>query len=152
MRDALRVLLLNGPNLNLLGTRQPDVYGSTSLDDIVRRVRDAAEPDIDLTAHQSNHEGGLIDLLQGEGRAVDAVILNAGALTHYSFALHDAIASIDTPVIEVHISNIHAREEFRHTSVIAPVARGQIVGFGVDGYLLALDWCRRNAAQLKGSQ
>jgi 3-dehydroquinate dehydratase II len=135
------VLVLNGPNLNLLGTREPDIYGSDTLDDVAMMLEDrAAELGLRIDLRQSNHEGHLIDWLHEAGsRRVRAVILNAGALTHTSIGLHDAIKGIATPVIEVHISNPHAREAFRHTSFVSLVAAGVICGFGTLGYRLALD-------------
>ncbi|MDE0589594.1 type II 3-dehydroquinate dehydratase [Halocynthiibacter sp. C4] len=134
------ILILNGPNLNLLGTRQPEVYGSETLADIEARCRDkAADLGIELAFAQSNHEGTLVDLIH-EARGTHAgIILNAGAYTHTSVALRDAISSVELPVIELHLSNIHARESFRHVSHIAPVALGQICGFGSAGYLLSMD-------------
>lgn len=135
------VFVLNGPNLNLLGMREPEIYGSDTLDDIAGRLEDQAhELNLEVDIRQSNHEGHIVDWLQ-EAAAEEAlaVILNAGALTHTSIALHDAIKAIDIPVIEVHISNPAAREEFRHKSLIAPVAKGTICGFGTLGYQLALD-------------
>ena len=135
----MRVLVINGPNLNLLGVREPGVYGSDSLESIEKELKQAAEElDITLGCYQSNHEGDIVDTLHRAMKEADGVILNAGALTHYSYALRDAIAAIKIPVIEVHMSNIHAREEFRHTSVIAPVCVGSIAGFGKNSYLLAL--------------
>ena len=134
------ILILNGPNLNLLGTRQPEVYGTTTLADIEQMC--AAKADalgVTVSFAQSNHEGALIDALHAAKDTQDGVILNAGAYTHTSVALHDAISSIMLPVIELHLSNIHAREPFRHRSFIAPVVIGQICGFGAAGYLLALD-------------
>lgn len=139
------ILLLNGPNLNMLGTRQPEVYGNRTLADIeqdIVRMGAAGNPSLQVVPVQSNHEGALIDAIHTTGREADGIIINAGAFTHYSYALRDALASIDTPAIEVHISNIHAREEFRHTSVIAPIVVGQIAGLGEDGYRLALEWFR----------
>jgi len=135
----LRVLILNGPNLNLLGKREPSVYGSLSLDEIEKSISDlATELGVEITCRQSNHEGDLIDLLHRAAAEVDAVIFNPGAFTHYSYALRDAVAAIGIPTIEVHLSNIYAREDFRQHSVIAPVAAGQISGLGANGYLLAL--------------
>ncbi|WP_085308755.1 type II 3-dehydroquinate dehydratase [Planktotalea arctica] len=133
-----RILILNGPNLNLLGTRQPEVYGATTLQDI-EIMCTAHAPSSALAFLQSNHEGALIDAIHAAKGAQDGIILNAGAYTHTSVALHDALASIELPCVEVHLSNIHARESFRHHSYIAPVALGQIAGFGALGYLLALD-------------
>ena len=136
----IRVLVVHGPNLNLLGTRQPDIYGRVTLADIDSRLVSAAQArGAELRIFQSNGEGALVDALHDARHSADGVILNAGALTHYSYALADAIAGIGIPVIEVHLSNIHAREPWRHTSVIAPVVVGSIGGFGWRSYLLALD-------------
>ena len=134
------LLLLNGPNLNMLGTREPEIYGRVTLADVeAATTAHARDAGLDLACFQSNHEGALIDALH-EARGKHAgVIFNAGAYTHTSIALHDAIVASELPVIEVHISNVHAREHFRHTSLIAPVTLGQIVGFGTNGYLLAVD-------------
>ncbi|WP_432647561.1 type II 3-dehydroquinate dehydratase [Mitsuokella sp.] len=135
-----RVLVLHGPNLNLLGTREPEIYGYTTLDDINEMIAArAAEAGIETAFFQSNHEGELVDALQQANHKFDFIIFNAAAYTHYSIAIRDAIAAIDVPVIEVHLSNIHKREEFRHTSVLAPVAMGQISGLGVESYLAALE-------------
>lgn len=135
------VMVLNGPNLNLLGTREPEIYGHDTLDSIAARMEQAArERQLTVEFRQSNHEGQLIDWLhEARTRKARAVILNAGAYTHSSIALHDAIKAIERPVIEVHLSNPHAREDFRHNSFISAVAAGVIVGFGAMGYLLALD-------------
>ena len=133
-------LILNGPNLNLLGTRQPEVYGKTTLADVEALCREKAKTlGFDVAFEQSNHEGALIDLIHAAKGKHAGIVLNAGAYTHTSIALMDAIASVELPVVEVHLSNIHAREEFRHRSYIAPVALGQICGFGAQGYLMALD-------------
>lgn len=135
-----KVLVLNGPNLNLLGMREPEIYGSTTLADIERMMADRArEAGIQIDFYQSNHEGNLVDKVQEANHNYDYIIFNAAAFTHYSIALRDAIAAIDVPLIEVHISNIHQREEFRHNSVIAPVAMGQICGLGMESYLAALE-------------
>jgi 3-dehydroquinate dehydratase-2 len=134
------VLVLNGPNLNLLGTREPEIYGSTTLKDIEDRLKArAAEAGLGLDCFQSNHEGDLVDRIQQANHKYDYIIFNAAAFTHYSIAIRDAIAAIDVPVIEVHISNIHQRESFRHTSVLAPVAMGQICGLGIESYMAALE-------------
>jgi 3-dehydroquinate dehydratase II len=139
--DRPLVLVLNGPNLNLLGTREPEVYGSDTLDDIAAMLDDRAQQlGLRIDLRQSNHEGHLIDWLhEAQARGARAVILNPGGLTHTSVALHDAVKGIATPVIEVHLSNPHAREPFRHKSFVSPVARGMVAGFGARGYMLALD-------------
>lgn len=136
----MKILVLNGPNLNLLGEREPAVYGPATLADIYTEMtRRAQALGVELELYQSNHEGELIDLLHAARGRVQAVVLNAGALTHYSYALRDAIRAITIPTVEVHLSNIYAREEFRGHSVIAPAAQGQISGFGPFSYLLALE-------------
>ena len=135
------VLLLNGPNLNLLGTREPGVYGSTTLSEIVADLEAlalGADPPLRIEHVQSNHEGHLVDAVQTFGPSAVGIIINPAALTHYSIALRDALVAAGAPTIEVHLSNIHAREEFRHHSVVAPVVLGQIAGLGPDGYRLAL--------------
>lgn len=138
------ILILNGPNLNLLGTRKPEVYGTTTLADVEKLCTDAAAKlGLDVDFKQSNHEGQLIDWIHETGAAVKAgesigAVFNPGAFTHTSAALHDAIEGASLPVIECHISNVHKREEFRHHSFISPVASGIIVGFGVHGYVLAI--------------
>ena len=136
----MKVLVINGPNLNLLGERDPVHYGTASLSAIENRMKNRAEEycwEIDF--RQTNHEGEIIDILHNARMDYDAVILNAGAYTHYSYAIRDAIEAIRIPVIEVHLSNIHAREGFRGTSVIAPVCRGSISGFGAASYILAME-------------
>jgi 3-dehydroquinate dehydratase-2 len=138
------VLVLNGPNLNLLGTRKPEVYGTTTLADVEELCRqEAGKLGLELTFRQSNHEGQLIDWIHEAGAEVKAgtclgAVFNPGAFTHTSVALHDAIEGASLPLIEIHISNVHRREDFRHHSFISPVARGIVVGFGVYGYVLAL--------------
>jgi 3-dehydroquinate dehydratase-2 len=145
-----RVLLLSGPNLNLLGEREPDIYGTATLDDHVKRAEHAASRHgLELQHLQSNHEGELIDAVHAARGSTDALIINAGALSHTSWSLHDAVAAFDGPVVELHLSNPAAREPFRHTSVLAPVADGVIAGFGGLGYELAVDAV---AALLKGAE
>ena len=136
----MKILVLNGPNLNLLGLREPGVYGSEGYEEICRFVKQRARArGAEIQFAQSNSEGGMIDLLHGAVGVYDGIVLNAGAYTHYSYAIRDAIAAIRLPVVEVHLSNIHAREEFRHTSVIAPVCIGQISGFGKTSYVLGVE-------------
>lgn len=133
------VLVIHGPNLNLLGTREPEVYGALTLAMINECIgKLAKELDLETEFFQSNHEGVIIDKIHAAVGRFDGIIINPGAYTHYSLAIRDAVAAVPVPVIEVHLSNIHAREEFRHRSVIAPVAAGQITGFGADSYLLGL--------------
>ena len=141
MADQPMIFVLNGPNLNLLGLREPEIYGADTLDDIADRREDRAQAlGLAIDMRQSNHEGHLIDWLhEAQASGAKAVLLNAGAFTHTSIALYDAIRSITTPVIEVHLSNPHAREEFRHTSWVGRAARGTICGFGAGSYLLALE-------------
>ena len=143
MADTIYVL--NGPNLNLLGTREPDIYGSDTLDDIAGMLEDRARAlDLTIDLRQSNHEGHLVDWMhEAQARGAKAVLLNAGAFTHTSIALHDCIKSIRTPVIEVHLSNPHTREEFRHLSYVGRAAKGTIAGFGALSYLLALEAAAR---------
>ena len=145
----MTVVVLNGPNLNLLGTRKPEVYGTTTLSDVEELCRqEAGKLGLEVVFRQSNHEGQLIDWIQEAGAEVRAgrsigAVLNPGAYGHTSIALRDAIEGADLPVVECHISNVHRREEFRHHSYVSPVARGIVVGFGVHGYLLALDGLHR---------
>jgi len=134
----MTIQIINGPNLNLLGVREPDVYGCTSFDDFLPRLR-ACFPDVQIDYFQSNIEGELIDELQAVGFQCDGIVLNAGAYTHTSIALADCIRAISAPVVEVHISNVHQREAFRHQSMIAAACRGVICGFGLDSYRLAIE-------------
>jgi 3-dehydroquinate dehydratase-2 len=137
----MRILILNGPNLNLLGTREPSIYGQTSLDSLIMDLEKRAHAlGMELYHYQSNSEGSLIDQIHLAIDKADGIIFNPGAYSHYSYALRDAIAAVNIPVIEVHISNISARESFRNLSVIAPVCLGQISGLGLHGYSLALDF------------
>ena len=139
MTKRLRYLVLHGPNLNLLGTREPDVYGRVTLADVDEAIRGlAVELDIDVECHQSNHEGTLIDQMQHASGTVDGCVINAGAYTHTSIALHDCIKAMPYPVVEVHLSNIHARETFRHVSKLGPAVRASVAGFGWRSYTAAL--------------
>ncbi|AFS70011.1 MULTISPECIES: type II 3-dehydroquinate dehydratase [Exiguobacterium] len=133
----MRILVLNGPNLNLLGTREPTTYGTKTLSDLEDQLRERFQQ-VDFRFIQSNHEGDLVDRLH-EARGYDGIVFNAAAYTHTSIALRDAIAAIEAPTIEVHLSNVHARESFRHHSMLAPVCRGVISGLGMKGYLLAVE-------------
>ncbi len=136
----MRILLINGPNLNMLGTRQPEIYGSLTLQDIVDRVTARAkEHGAEIVPFQSNHEGAIVDFIQENAPGADGIIINAGALTHYGLSIRDAFESVQKPFVEVHISNVHAREEFRHHSVLAAIAVAQVMGLGWRGYLEALD-------------
>ncbi len=135
------IAVVHGPNLNMLGKREPAIYGQTTLTEIdATLTARATTAGLDLLSLQSNHEGVLVDFLQGPGWTAAGIIINPGALTHYGLALRDALAALSAPIIEVHLSNIYRREPFRHTSVVAPVATGQISGLGWRGYLLALEW------------
>ncbi|MBR6756741.1 MAG: type II 3-dehydroquinate dehydratase [Peptococcaceae bacterium] len=137
----MKVLILNGPNLNLLGTRKPEIYGKTTLADIEENLRKfAAENNLELDFLQSNHEGALVDAIQQAKGNYDYLVINAAAYTHTSVAIRDAVEAVEIPAIEVHLSNIHAREEFRHHSYLAPVCVGQICGFGQYSYLMALQY------------
>ena len=133
-----RILILNGPNLNLQGRRDKEIYGTRTFDDYLAELQ-ARYPETELELHQSNVEGELINALHGSEGRYDGVVLNAGGYTHRSVALRDAVAAVSTPVVEVHISSILAREEFRHTSLLAPVCKGSIMGFGLDSYRLGIE-------------
>ena len=134
----MKILIINGPNLNLLGKREPGIYGSNSFESYLPTLK-AQYPDVEIAYFQSNIEGELINKMQEVGFSADGIILNAGAYTHTSVALHDCIRSITAPVIEVHISNVHQREEFRHKSMISAACKGVICGFGLDSYRLAIE-------------
>lgn len=143
-----QLLLINGPNLNRLGTRRPEIYGSTTLADVVQQVQDLADRyDVQVVDFQSNHEGEIIDFLQREGPNAVGIIINPGALGHYGLALRDCLEDIARFTIEVHISNVHRREVFRHHLVLSPVVAGQVVGLGTDGYLLAAEYILKRGQQ-----
>ena len=133
-----KIQIINGPNLNLLGRREPGIYGARSFEDYLEELRQQY-PDVQLSYYQSNHEGDLIDCIHSCGFEVDGIVLNAGAYTHTSVALHDALRAVPAPAVEVHISNVHTREEFRHRSLISAACRGVICGFGLDSYRLAVE-------------
>lgn len=138
MYRNLRIIIINGPNLNLLGRREPDIYGHTPFEDIIDQIN-MEHPEVSYEVFQSNIEGEIVSLIQKYGYEADGIILNAAAYTHTSIAIRDAISAVDSPVVEVHISNIYAREDFRHKSMIAPVCLGQITGFGPESYRLAAE-------------
>ncbi|SHL69355.1 3-dehydroquinate dehydratase [Chitinophaga jiangningensis] len=135
----MEIAIINGPNLNLLGKREPDIYGSESFEDYLTRLK-KLYPQVNFSYYQTNSEGGIIDQLHAVGFSADGILLNAGGYTHTSVAIRDAIAAIKTPVLEIHISNIHAREEFRHKSMIAPKCVGSICGLGMKGYQLGVEY------------
>ena len=144
----MRILIIHGPNLNLLGKRKKEIYGDKTLNKIDAMLRQhAKELEVDISTTQSNSEGTLIDFIQKESPNADGIIINPGALTHYGLSLRDALSDTNLPVIEVHLSNIYAREEFRHRSVIAPIAKGQVTGLGWRGYIAAM---RTMVAELRG--
>ena len=135
----MKIIVINGPNLNLLGKREPTVYGNNTLEDLENNIKNEFKEKIDVEFFQSNYEGAIIDMLHRANDEFDGVVINPGAFTHYSYAIHDAIRSIKTKVVEVHISNIHQREEFRQKSVTAASCIGQISGFGFYGYILGIN-------------
>lgn len=136
----MKILVLNGPNINFLGIREKGIYGNQNYEALVEMIeKKAQELEVEVEIFQSNYEGALIDKIQENYQKADGIVINPGAYTHYSYALRDALASVEVPKIEVHISNVHKREEFRHVSVTAPVCTGQVVGLGFTGYLLAME-------------
>jgi len=144
----MKILVINGPNLNMLGRRDPGAYGTTTLAEIEDRIREAAgELGVEVELFQSNHEGAIVDFLQDSAGGASGILINAGALTHYGLSMRDALADAGLPVVEVHISNIHARERFRHRSVIARLAVGQIAGLGWRGYIYGLTFLAEHAAE-----
>lgn len=144
----MKFIVLHGPNLDILGEREPDIYGNLTLDQINGMLQNwAAEAGVTLETFQSNHEGDLVEAVHRAGREADGLVINPAALTHYSYALRDALASLGIPVVEVHLSNIHARESFRATSVTAPAAAGIISGFGAQSYILGLQALKHRLAR-----
>lgn len=144
----IRILVIHGPNLNLLGYREPEIYGCDTLEYVNQRILEEGERlDVEVRTFQSNSEGGLIDEIQRATKWADAIVINAGAYTHTSYAIRDALAGVKLPAVEVHMSNVFAREEFRHYSAIAPVCVGSICGFGTQSYLLALQAAKKAAEE-----
>ena len=153
MAENLKIMVLNGPNLNMLGIREPGVYGNRTYTDLENYIESyCEEKGVEVTVLQSNGEGELIDFIHHALGNYDGIVINPGAYTHYSYAIHDALSSVNIPAIEVHISNIHKREEFRHKSVTAPACIGQICGLGFRGYLLAIDYLLEEAASRAENQ
>jgi 3-dehydroquinate dehydratase II len=140
----VRICVLHGPNINLLGVREPDVYGQDTFDEMNRRIKERAKQiEVEARIFQSNSEGEMIDIIHEALKWADAIIINPGAYTHYSYAIRDALAAVRLPTVEVHLTNVDAREEWRRHSVISPIVSGKILGFGTNGYLLALDAAKR---------
>lgn len=153
MAENLKIMVLNGPNLNMLGVREPAVYGTRTYTDLENYIESYCEKKgVEVTVLQSNGEGELIDFIHHALGNYDGIVINPGAYTHYSYAIHDALSSVNIPTIEVHISNIHKREEFRHKSVTAPACVGQICGLGFRGYLLAIDYLLEEAVSRAENQ
>lgn len=143
-QPTIKILVIHGPNLNLLGTREPDVYGTVTLEQVDAMIRDwASSNEVEVRIFQSNHEGAILDEIHSGLGKVHGILINPAAFTHYSYAIRDAIAAVGIPAVEVHLTNIYARETFRHTSVIAPVAVGQVSGFGPQSYILGLEGLMR---------
>lgn len=146
MTENIKIMVLNGPNLNMLGIREPEVYGNRTYSDLESYIEDYCEKKgVEVTVLQSNGEGELIDFIHHALGVYDGIVINPGAYTHYSYAIHDALNSVNVPAIEVHLSNIHSREDFRHKSVTAPACIGQVSGLGFRGYLLAIDYLLEEA-------
>ena len=146
----MKILVINGPNINMLGVREKNIYGTDNYESLCEKVSEkASELEIELSIYQSNTEGQIIDTIQDAYEKYDGIIINPGAYTHYSIAIYDALKSVNIPTVEVHISNIHAREEFRKTSVTAPACVGQISGFGIDSYILGLIGLKNKLQQLQ---
>ena len=138
---SMKFLIINGPNLNNLGKRDPAIYGADTLSDLQERIETRANDlDVNVEFFQSNHEGAIVDYIQASAPSSDGIVINAGALTHYGLSLRDALADTELPFVEVHLSNVHAREDFRHQSIIASISKGQIVGIGWQGYTFALEY------------
>jgi len=146
MAESKKIMVINGPNLNMLGIREPEVYGNRTYADLENYIEEyGEEKGVEITVMQSNSEGEIIDFIHHTMNGYDGIVINPGAYTHYSYAIRDALASVNVPAVEVHLSNVYTREEFRHTSVTAPACRGQIAGLGFRGYLLAVDYLLEEA-------
>lgn len=146
MAETKKIMVINGPNLNMLGIREPEIYGNRTYADLENYIEEyGEEKGVEITVMQSNSEGEIIDFIHHTMNGYDGIVINPGAYTHYSYAIRDALASVTVPAVEVHLSNVYTREEFRHTSVTAPACRGQIAGLGFRGYLLAVDYLLEEA-------